>query len=91
MLKLKDGIGVPVQLTFKDLYKLEKDNPELAEEYFNLQAKDKLNELDMVKVVYIGYLCAGNEKISFEDFLDKISNNRNETLSVYYDLIYPKN
>ena len=32
MLKLKDGIGVPVQLTFKDLYKLEKENPELAEE-----------------------------------------------------------
>lgn len=91
MLTLKDGKEVEIKLTFKDLYKLEKDKPELAKEYFNLQKKPELTELDMVKVIYVGYIVAGNECVEFEDFLDLISNNRNTTLSAYYELIYPKN
>ena len=91
MLTLKDGKEVEIKLTFKDLYKLEKEKPELAKEYFNLQKKTELTELDMVKVIYVGYIVAGNKYVEFEDFLDLISNNRNTTLSAYYELIYPKN
>ena len=91
VLKLKDGTEVPIRLTFKDLYNLEKSNSELSEMYFETMKKEELNEIDMVKVIYVAYMCAGNNVISFEEFLDKISNNRNEVLVKYYELIYPKN
>ena len=90
-LDLNEGREVPVSLTFKDLYDLEMNNPKLAEEYFEVTQKDELNELDMVKVIYIGYICAGNKNISFLDFLTKLPANRNTVLGVYYKLLYPKN
>ncbi len=90
-LLLKDGTKIPVSLTYRNLYDLEKNKPELAKEYFEATHKKELNELDMVKVIYVGYICAGNPNISFEDFLEKLPTNRNTVISVYYELLYPKN
>lgn len=90
-LLMRDGTEVEIRLTFKDLYNLEKTNSKLAEEYFNVQKKDELNELDMLKVLRAGYICSGNGELSFDEFLDKVSQNRNNTLSAYYEMLYPKN
>lgn len=88
---MKDGTEAEVRLTFKDLYDLEKKNPELAQEYFDAQKKEELNEIDMLKVLRVGYINAGNKEISFEEFLEEVSQNRNNTLSAYYEMLYPKN
>lgn len=90
-LLMKNGTEVQIRLTFKDLYELEKNNAKLAEEYFAVQQKDVLNELDMIKVIHIAYLCAGNKQLSFEQFLEEISQNRSNVMKAYYELIYPKN
>lgn len=88
---MKDGTEAQARLTFKDLYDLEKNNSKLAEEYFEIQDKEKLNELDMIRIIRIAYICAGNQEVTFEEFLEKISQNRNQVLTVYYELLYPKN
>lgn len=91
-LELTDGTKIKLTLTYGKLYKLKEKNPEALEEYFALQEKESQNELEMLKIIYIAYLCADNKvQISFEEFLDRFPSNRKTMMTIYVDLLYPKN
>lgn len=92
-LKLNDGKEIKLTLNYGKLYRLQSENPDLVNEYFEIQAKtEPLNELEILKTIYIAYLCADNtEHIGYEEFLSRIPENRVTILNLYNDLLYPKN
>ena len=92
ILKLVDGTKAKLTLTYGKLYKLQNKNPEIVEEYLEIQKKDSLNEFEILKTIYVAYLCADNDNnISFEEFLNKVPSNRRTMMEIYVDLLYPKN
>lgn len=88
---LKDGSEKEITLSYGDLLKLESKNPKLAEEYFKIQAKESLNEIDVIKVLRIAYISTTNQEVTLEGFCELISNNRSMAILAYNNLIYPKN
>lgn len=91
-LKLQDGIEIKLTLNYGKLYKLQAINSDLVDEYFKLQEKtEPLNEFEILKVIYIAYLCANSKGMAYEEFLDKVPENRATILSLYNDLMFPKN
>ena len=90
-MKLTNGNEVGKSLTYRQLYELEKSNPELAEDYFKIQRKDDLNELDFIRVIYIAYCSEEKNPMSYEEFLDVVPSNRAVIQQAYIDLLYPKN
>ena len=80
-----DGTVYPVRLTYRDLYELERTGKweEELDEFFRIREtglKPKRKEMDALRVVYTGYLCANREKDSlmkypeFIEGLDMFSN-----------------
>ena len=92
-LKLKDGREIKLTLNYGRLYKLQSENPDLVNEYFEIQAKtEPLNELEILKVIYVAYLCANNNAdMTYEEFLNKVPENRVTILNLYNELLFPKN
>lgn len=94
-LTLTDGIEIKLTLNYGKLYKLQSNSPDLVNEYFQIQAKSEpLNEFEMLKVIYIAYLCAENndsKDMTYEEFLNKVPENRVEILKLYNELLFPKN
>lgn len=88
---MKDGTEKKISLGYGDLSKIEKNNPELAKEYFDIQRKEELNELDIVKVIYIAYITTCEKEITFDEFCEQVVNNRAIMMKAYSDMIYPKN
>lgn len=87
---LKNGKEINLSLTYGDLYRLQQNRPELVEEYFAIQGKENVNELDMVKVLFIAYRTQ-EEEMKLEEFLDMIPQNRATIQKVYIGLLFPKN
>lgn len=88
---LTNGKEVGTSLTYKELYQLEQKTPELANDYFKIQRKDELTELDFIRVIYIAYFVKEKNPMDYEDFLDLVPSNRATIQQAYLDLMYPKN
>lgn len=88
---MKDGTEKKISLGYGDLSKMEKNKPELAKLYFEIQRKEELNELDLAKVIHIAYVSTYESDLKFEEFCEQVVNNRKIMMKAYSDMIYPKN
>lgn len=87
-----DGTEIRLELTWRKLYQLEKEDPKAFDTYTQAvrAMEEKPNEMDAVRILYTGYLCAmigGEEKpVSFEDFLDMLPLDHLVTINEYVSL-----
>lgn len=88
-MKANDGTEIRLELTWRKLYQLEKDDPDAFNTYTQAVSamEVKPNEMDAVRILYTGYLCAmigAKEKpVPFEEFLDLLPLDHLATLNEY--------
>lgn len=82
---LNNGKDVPLSLKWRDLYQLEQKDPQAFESYTAAVKKmeTKPTELAAVRVLYTGYLCANEDPVTFEEFLDLLPDDHVTVLSEY--------
>lgn len=91
-----DGEKVELTLWFYALYQLKAKKKSLYERYNKIMVKmqkgtDAYDELDMITVLYVGYMCADPEEaMSEEDFMYKCGADRNAVAEAFTALVSPK-
>ena len=85
---LNDEREIRLSLRWKDLYLLEQRDP-LAFDAYTVAVRAmerKPNELAAVRILYTGYLCANDDPMSYEEFLDLLPDDHVTVLSEYTKL-----
>lgn len=94
-----DGTEHPVQLTYRDLYELERSGKweKELDEFFKIRAagfNTRRMELDAMKVLHIAYLCAEKDEekqMDFFTFLDHMDVRSGiESMTLISDLWFKK-
>ncbi len=91
-MKANDGTEIRLELTWRKLYQLEKEDQKAFDTYTKAvrAMEEKPNEMDAVRILYTGYLCAmmGTEEkpVPFEEFLDLLPLDHLAALNEYVTL-----
>lgn len=93
--EFEDGTKVEMTLYFYALYQLRNKNKPLYDKYNRIMAsnsKGNYDELDMLSVLYIAYLCANPEEtvMTEEDFIFKCGCDRKAIGNAFRQLTQPK-
>ena len=94
--ELADGTKVKTTITFYHLYQLKSKNKSLYERYNKIlqnTGKGGFDILEMVTIVYVGYVCANmnNESIlSEEEFIQLCGSDLQEVSKAVSALVRPK-
>lgn len=92
-IELNNGEVVPLTLSYAALYKLRNSNKPLYDSYNKLMNKKDTDELDMINIIYIAYVCASKDKVnamSFEKFLELVPGDRSVIGNAIEMLLVPK-
>lgn len=94
--ELADGSTVKMTLSFYALYQLRGKNKSVYDRYNKIMAamaKDKMDELDNISLLYTAYLCANiseTDVISEEDFIMLCGSDREAVGTALQHLTNPK-
>lgn len=88
----EDGDKTEMTLAFYKLYKLRSKDKDLYAEYNEIMGKKKNDEFELVRLLYIAYVCAhlDEEQMDFEDFIIKLGSDRNAVGQATTNLLSPK-
>lgn len=92
-IELENGSVVSLTLSFAALYKLRNSNKPLYDKYNQLMNKKDTDELDMVNIIYIAYVCGNIGKgniLNFEEFLEIVPSDREVIGKAIETLLVPK-
>lgn len=88
-----DGTKTELTLTYYKLYQLKAKNKTMYERYTKIMAKKQTEELEMVELLYIAYICAhlNDEKLmTEEDFMILCGSDRMAVVNAVKGLTEPK-
>lgn len=87
-----DGTTVKMTLTFYALYQLKSKNKALYDRYNKIMSTKNSDELDMITVLYVAYVCAndGEDLMTEEEFLFKCGSDRIALKDAVEQLLQPK-
>lgn len=92
--KFEDGDSVQLTLAFYAIYQLKAKNKQLYDKYNRIMTKGAEEELDMITILYVAYLCANINEIdscmTYEQFLIKCGSDRKAIKDASVQLTQPK-
>lgn len=97
-MELSDGSKVKLTLAYRFLIQLSAKNRKAYDAYNAVWNKkeEKREEIDNVRILYTGYLCASLQEGTFDaamtwdEFVDSVSSDREETNRALMGLVAPK-
>lgn len=96
-IEMEDGEVLKLTLTYIALLKMKKRFPEEYSEYNRIMTHGAKDELDSMYVLYAGYLCGLvmqgqeiDEADTYEDFLCRMTPDREYTTQILKKLVNPK-
>ena len=88
-----DGTKAELTLTFYKLYQLKAKHKAMYDRYMKIMSKKETEELEMIELLYIAYVCAhlNDEKLmTEEDFMILCGSDRKAVINAVRGLTQPK-
>ena len=87
-----DGTKTELTLTFYKLYQLKAKDKAMYDRYMKIMSKKETEELEMIELLYIAYVCAhlGEELMTEEEFMILCGSDRKAVLNAVTELTQPK-